>query len=645
MNFENKYCNSLTEYSRFETRVVSIGDTPLGGNYPVRVQSMTTTNTMDTIATVKQTIKIIEAGADYVRITTPSINEAKNLAAIKKELRKRGFNTPLIADVHFTPRAAEIAARIVEKVRINPGNYVDKKRFAIIDYTQAEYEFELERIAQKLKPLINICKEYGTALRIGVNHGSLSDRIMNRFGDTPAGMVESALEFIRICENESFYNLVISMKASNPQIMVQAYRLLAYRMIKTGRNYPLHIGVTEAGDGNDGKIKSAIGIGALLEDGLGDTIRVSLTEPPENEIPVARKIIEFYYNRKNNKKIPPVSKVDFNPFEYNPRISFEVKNIGGKIPPVVVAALDKVNSITPNTLKNIGYAFNNEIDKWEFSDLAPDILFVGNNKTDSTLPNSSKIILNYENWLQLENKENAFPLIKFKNFKKEIADASEMVFVEIELKDMFEESFSFIENKRNIVFVLTSNNSAEYLELRRAFIELKLRSINNPVIIKYISAETDPEKAMLYSSIITGSLLIDGWGNGLWLTFPNVNDNLKDANEIAFAILQATRVRITRTEYIACPSCGRTLFDLVSVTNKIRRKTEHLKGLKIGIMGCIVNGPGEMADADYGYVGSGIGKVSLYRRKEVVKRNIPAESALDELINLIKSDGKWIEEK
>ena len=645
MNKENKYCNSLTEYSRFKTRVVKVGDKPLGGNNPIRIQSMTTTNTLDTTATVKQTIRIVNAGADYVRITAPSINEAKNLAEIKKELRKRGYNIPLIADIHFTPNAAEIAARIVEKVRINPGNYADKKKFQTLEYTDSEYELELERIAEKFLPLIKICKEYGTALRIGVNHGSLSDRILSRYGDTPAGMVESALEFVRICEENNFFDIVLSMKSSNPQVMVQAYRLLVNKMIKEGMNYPLHLGVTEAGEGADGRIKSAIGIGALLEDGLGDTIRVSLTEPPENEIPVARKIVEFYSNRKPNATIPAVPEINFNPFEYNRRSSFKALNIGGGNPPAVVADLSSLKSIETKDFSRIGYDYNAELDKWEIAEAAADLLFLGDEPIPEAIPNNCGIILNYNSWEKTTNRSNCFPLCNFKNIKNITLNAPELLFVKLELADLFKNQFEIIANKKNLVFVLEATGENELAELRRAFFELTFRNIANPTIIKTSYNGKDLEKAELYSSIIIGSLLIDGFGDGVWLDFPKIKNKSDEINKIAFGILQAARVRITKTEYIACPSCGRTLFDLVEVTNRIRQKTEHLKGLKIGVMGCIVNGPGEMADADYGYVGSGVGKITLYRGKEIVKKNVPASLALDVLIDLIKRDGKWTEPK
>ncbi|HRE40133.1 MAG TPA: (E)-4-hydroxy-3-methylbut-2-enyl-diphosphate synthase [Ignavibacteria bacterium] len=633
-----KYCNSLTSYSRFKTREVYIGDIPLGGNNPIRIQSMTTTDTMDTVATVEQSIRIINAGADYVRITAPSIKEAKNLENIKNELRKQGYKTPLIADIHFTPNAAELAARIVEKVRVNPGNYADKKKFQIYNYTDNLYEAELERIREKFTPLVLICKEYGTAMRIGTNHGSLSDRIMSRYGDTPLGMVESALEFLRICEDNNYYNIVLSMKASNPKVMVEAYRLLVNKMIDENMNYPLHLGVTEAGEGEDGRIKSAVGIGTLLEDGLGDTIRVSLTEDPEFEIPVCKDLVERYVNRSNSKIIPDIESLNFNPFEFNKRESLGILNTGGHNVPRVILSLRNISDF--KEFKKIGYDYIPELDKWNINDIAPDYLYLGNKNIDFKLPGTLGKIFDLEFFNSLEDKENSYPLMlvdELKNYK-----FNSPAFIELSLDELTEENLEILKSKQNIILVVNTENENAYSELRALFLILKNENIKLPVIIKR-SYTLNEDKFMLYSSIDAGGLLLDGFGDGVW--FDSINKQVSESviNSVSFGILQATRTRISKTEYISCPSCGRTLFDLQETTAMIRNKTNHLKGVKIAIMGCIVNGPGEMADADYGYVGSGPGKITLYKGKEVVKRSINSELALDKLIELIKENGDWVE--
>lgn len=645
-----KYCDSLTKYSRFKTREVYIGDIPLGGNNPIRIQSMTTTDTMDTIGTVEQSIKMIESGCEYIRITAPSIKEAQNLENIKTELRKRGYKAPLIADIHFTPNAAELAARIVEKVRVNPGNYADKKKFQQIEYSDADYNAELERIRKKFTPLVKICKEYGTAMRIGTNHGSLSDRIMSRYGDTPLGMVESALEFLRICKDLDYHNIVLSMKASNTQVMVQAYRLLVQKMVEEGMNYPLHLGVTEAGDGEDGRIKSAVGIGTLLEDGLGDTIRVSLTEPPEFEAPVAISLADRYKSRLPHKEIPEIDESPVNPFEYNLRETFEVTNIGGSNVPVVVADFSNFKVTDYKDFQSIGYNYSPELDKWNLKETTPDLIYLGKNYLPFEIPNSLKGIYDYEIWKSLEDKTKGFPLFGVDEYLSADQKSFLLNFVEVKIEDIFSEKFEKLGNDSKTVFIFSTENEHAMPELRRMFFELVKKEIKNPVIIKRDYNLNNLDDYRIYSSTDFGGLLLEGFGNGVWSS--NINFENKSFLESAdlikrtlFGVLQASRVRISKTEYIACPSCGRTLFDLVEVTNKIRSRTEHLKGVKIGIMGCIVNGPGEMADADYGYVGSGIGKITLYRGKEIVRKNVNSEHAVDELINLIKEDGNWIESK
>ncbi|HEY5533677.1 MAG TPA: (E)-4-hydroxy-3-methylbut-2-enyl-diphosphate synthase [Ignavibacteria bacterium] len=636
------YGNSLIKYSRFITREVKIGDIPLGGTNPIRLQSMTTTDTMNTKATVEQSIRIIKAGADYVRITAPSIKDANNLAEIKKELKAKGYNTPLIADIHFTPNAAETAARIVEKVRVNPGNYVDKKKFEIIEYTDNEYNAEIERIYERFSPLVKICKEYGTAMRIGTNHGSLSDRIMSRFGDTPAGMVESALEFLKICEDLNYYNIVLSMKASNPQVMVQAYRLLVNRMLELGMNYPLHLGVTEAGDGEDGRIKSAIGIGSLLEDGLGDTVRVSLTEDPEFEIPVCRKLVERYTTRKNDKPIPEISSNPLNPSEYKRRETIEVSKIGGKNVPVVILTSTEDIYNSSEGLKKAGYYYSETLDKWVIGDIAPDYIYLERKDLKYKLPATLKKIFDYKYWSSSESKESSYPLFTLKEFISRQERASELNFLKINTGDIYKNEFGKAAEEKNLVLILETDNENAFADLRRSFIELINSGIKHPVVVKRnYSGIGDDEKFIIYSSADLGSLFIEGFGDGIWLDSDGTPDDV--ITRCSFGILQASRVRISKTEYISCPSCGRTLFDLQETTALIKKHTSHLKGVKIGIMGCIVNGPGEMADADYGYVGSGQGKITLYKGKEIMKRNINTEIAVNELINLIKENGDWVE--
>lgn len=639
MNY--KYCSSLTEYSRFKTRVVNVGNVKIGGDNPIVIQSMTTTNTMDTIATVEQSIKMFEAGSELVRITAPSLKDAENLQNIKDELKKCGYDFPLIADIHFTPNAAEAAARIIEKVRVNPGNYVDKKKFDQIEYSDEEYNSEIERITERFSPLVKICKEYGTAMRIGTNHGSLSDRIMSRYGDTPFGMVESALEFVRICESHNYFNLVLSMKSSNPQVMVQAYRLLINKMIAEGMNYPLHLGVTEAGDGDDARIKSAVGIGSLLEDGIGDTVRVSLTEPPENEPPVTKKIIAKYYNRANHKKIKEINNFTVNPFSYKRRTTQEIMNIGNRNVPVVIADVSN-SQIDSILLESLGYKFKN--DKWKISDFAVDFIYLGKEQCGIELPQNLLGIIDFIEWNESDSEKNIFPIYSVSEYLSNRNKSNKINFVELSYDDFSEEIFSKIKNDSTVVLVLITSNKNGMVEQRRAVWELMEREVNNPVIFKRDYNLIDSEQLIIDTSTDLGSLFLAGLGDGIWIKNSG-NVSSSRINLTAFGILQATRTRITKTEYIACPSCGRTLFDLVEVTNKIRSRTNHLKGVKIGIMGCIVNGPGEMADADYGYVGSGVSKISLYRGQEVVQRNLDQEDAVDKLIQLIKDDGNWVEKE
>ncbi len=684
-----RYCNSLTQYSRFVTREVTIGDVPMGGSNPIRIQSMTTTDTMDTIGTVEQTIRMVDAGCEYVRITAPSIKEAQNLAEIKKQLRARGYTVPLVADIHFTPNAAEVAARIVEKVRVNPGNYADKKKFDELEYTDLEYQGELDRIFQKFTPLVNICKEYGTAMRIGTNHGSLSDRIMSRYGDTPQGMVESAMEFIRMCEALNYYNLVISMKSSNPQVMVQAYRLLVDIMVAEGMNYPLHLGVTEAGDGEDGRIKSAVGIGTLLEDGLGDTVRVSLTEEPEAEAPVAIALVNRYSlrnqeSRVKNQDIAPATgntqQVAHNPYEYQKRTTFEANAfIGGHMVPRVVVDLSNRNLKDPSVLNDAGYLYSAVLDKYNMADQSVDFVYLADQLPSFTFPGNLKQLYNYTTWQTLTNKKNCHPVFTLPEYLSATDRSSALNLVKVTLADFDAAQFKQLADDKGLVWVLETTALHGMAEQRSFFFKLDEAGIDTPVIIKRsyqfnentvvpsalqtedtsanalplvdstntnilasAKASTDAvTQLQLYAATDLGALLVDGFGDGVWIDAPEMPASV--ITSTAFGILQATRSRISKTEYISCPSCGRTLFDLQETTQMIRSRTSHLKGLKIGIMGCIVNGPGEMADADYGYVGAGPGKITLYRGKEVVKKNVNTAKALDELIGIIREDGNWVE--
>lgn len=658
---EGKYCNSLSQYSRFLTQEVNIGGVPLGGEFPIRIQSMTTADTMDTEASVAESIRIIEAGCEYVRLTAPSIKEAQNLAVIKNKLKEKGYQVPLIADIHFTPNAAELAAKLVDKVRVNPGNYADKKKFEDLEFTPQAYQKELERIKKKFAPLVSICKQYGTAMRIGTNHGSLSDRIMSWYGDTPKGMVESAMEFIRICNTMDYHQLVVSMKASNPQVMVQAYRLLVQTMVTEGMNYPLHLGVTEAGDGEDGRIKSAVGIGTLLEDGLGDTIRVSLTEDPEFEIPVAKALANRYAERikfvndiaKQEVEIP----ANFSPFEFNKRPSNELKSfIGGHQVPRIIIDISQNNLKNPSVLNEAGYLYNIFLDKYNMADQSVDIAYMGDKLPSFDFPGNLKQLYNYPTWKTLENKKNCHPLFSLTQYLTCANDKDAYLnFVKIDALDYTIVNIKELQLDKTFVIVLETNALHGMAQQRAFFFKLMNAGINTPVIIKrnYNNIQHPPqiEEKMdvynpisllqLYAGTDFGALLIDGFGDGIWLEAQNIPT--KNIVSTAFGILQAARCRISKTEYISCPSCGRTLFDLQETTQMIRRRTDHLKGLKIGIMGCIVNGPGEMADADYGYVGTGPGKITLYRGKDIVKKNVNSDNALDDLIEIIKLDGLWVD--
>ncbi len=572
----------------YTSRIVSIGDLPLGGDHPVRIQSMTTTNTMDTQATVKQSIRMIEAGCEYVRITAPGVKEAENLRTIKKALRKRGYTTPLIADIHYQPKAALLAARYVEKVRINPGNYVDRKR-GRLGYSDAEYRNETERIRERLKPLIEVCRQYGTALRIGSNHGSLSERILLKYGDTPEGMVESALEFVRICEDLGYRNMVLSMKASNVKVMVQANRLLVRKMLESGMDYPMHLGVTEAGDAEDGRIKSAAGIGPLLMDGIGDTIRVSLTEEPEFEMPVAKDIIAAVHGSDAPRRMLFNREHSFDPYAYTRRKSEEVAGTGGSKSPRVVVSMESD--------KNRKAVFK--------PGLEPDLI----------------------------DGEADGPRMR-------LTDREANGTVDIKVMGTEERLREEIQNlQQGAILVFNPDDKTSAIDLRQWFDFLYDHQVKNPVILHRELPSLHPEKLLIKASIEFAALLVDGLLDGIWLVADNTTP--QELAELSFGILQATGERISKTEYIACPSCGRTLFNIQSTLQVIKQRTAHLKGLKIGVMGCCVNGPGEMADAHYGYVGAGKGKITLYKGKQIMKTGIREEEAVDELIRLIKENDDW----
>lgn len=674
-----QYCNSITSYNRLITREVKVGNLIIGGGHPIRVQTMTTTDTLDTEKTVAQVIRCIEAGAELVRITAPSKTEAENLAAIKAALIAQGYTTPIVADIHFTPNAAEIAATIIEKVRVNPGNYVDKKKFEQIEYTDEEYLEEIERIRERFTPLVLICKEHGTAMRIGTNHGSLSDRIMSRYGDTAIGMVESAMEFLRIARSLDYHQIILSMKSSNPQVMVQAYRLLIQQMQNEFNEcYPLHLGVTEAGDGEDGRIKSAVGIGTLLEDGIGDTIRVSLTEDPELEIPVCKDLVKRYPgNRvKGTDMIPPITSLPYSPFEYKRRETIQVSTIGSKSVPVVVADYSNKKELLPAHLNAIGYIYDQAIDKWTITDAAADFIYSPNELLSFDLPGTLRVITSPALWETATDTQKYLPLFNFKTYFQATKKSDSINFVEVDCygskNGIRDEQLVSISKDPTVVFCLSSTLSHAMPAVRRMMIRMMELKIQSPVIFVTDSAWQSTDEHLIHFATETGALLLDGFGDGICIGLQGkqveVDSNENEAgaesgksgkvsgrnyynnnsveqflNSTAFGILQATRTRISKTEYISCPSCGRTLFELQETTAKIRAVTSHLKGLKIAIMGCIVNGPGEMADADFGYVGSGVGKITLYKGKEVMKRNIDSAVAVDELILLLKEHNAWID--
>ncbi len=650
------YCPDLFAYRRRKTRVVMVGKVGVGGDNPLRVQSMTTTDTMDVAATIEQSVKMVEAGCEIVRITAPTVEDARRLGLIKEGLLKRGIDAPLVADIHFSPSAALEAAEHVEKVRINPGNFVDSKRFAAKEYTDAEYRAEIDRIEERFTPLVEKLKRLKRSMRIGTNHGSLSDRIMNRYGDSPLGMVESALEFVRICEKNGFRDVILSMKASNPKVMIAAYRLLAARMAAAGMDYPFHLGVTEAGDGEDGRIKSAIGIGSLLEDGIGDTLRVSLTEDPEHEVPVCKALAERFDQRPVEPARPELGALahcrDF--YSYSRRKSryFPIGpfNAGGlelvrviqQVPPEAGPA--ELLSVLETQLKSAQGA-DPEILSWTVRSRAD--LARLKDARQGLARETSRLAF-------LARVEGPLPLaLETLSWTDIIAWDG--------MSDGAGEFFRAVE-ERGIPLLIETDTAEEALKIERmaresavhAIMGLRLADIGAalheyrilaakggraPIHIR-VPRLSSEEAQVLQSSLLIGSLLCDGVGDAV-----EIDSGLPLARglELAYNILQGAGVRITKTEFVSCPSCGRTLFDLQSTTERIKGRTGHLKGVKIAIMGCIVNGPGEMADADFGYVGGAPGKINLYVGKECVQKGIPSEIADQALVDLIKTHGKWVE--
>lgn len=613
----------LFNYRRRSSSPVQVGDLQLGGDAPIRIQSMTTTNTNDTEACVEQAERIIKAGGELVRLTTQGRREAENLKNINAQLRADGFNTPLVADVHFNANVADVAALYAEKVRVNPGNYVDPARvFKKIEYTDAEYADELKKLEDRFVPFLNICKEHHTAVRIGVNHGSLSDRIMSRYGDTPEGIVESCMEFLRICKKEQFDNVVISIKASNTVIMVRTVRLLVDEMDRNDMHYPLHLGVTEAGEGEDGRIKSAVGIGALLADGIGDTVRVSLSEEPEAEIPVARHLVDYITKREGHLMVPATASADFNWLRPERRKTRAAGGIGGSNVPVVIASLP--NGQTPTAV--------------EFgADTTPDYIYCG-----SSLPanrkEGQKYIVDFNAYTGAKDTYPIFPYNATPFISSVKADVK---FLVLQLGAPSEEYLACLKAHPEVVVIAVSNQQNKLGEQRALTHELWTNGLFNPVVFAQMYRHSALEKAdfQLEAAADMGALMIDGLCDGIWL----MNDgdiNVRDIADTSFAILQAARLRTSKTEYISCPGCGRTLYDLRSTIAKIKAATAHMKGLKIGIMGCIVNGPGEMADADYGYVGAGPGKISLYKQKMCVEKAIPESEAVEHLLRFIEEDMK-----
>ncbi len=605
-------------YVRRKTSRVDVGNTPLGSEFPIRVQSMTSTSTMDTMGSVAQCRRICDAGADYVRLTAQGVREANNIGEIRKVLRSEGYSVPLIADIHFNPSAAYAAAKVVDKVRINPGNFVDAARtFKTLTYTEEEYSRELQRIHDALTPFIELCKEHRTAVRLGVNHGSLSDRIMSRYGDTPEGMVESVMEFLRVFEAENFHDVVISMKASNTVLMVEAVRLMVEAMDKEDMHYPLHLGVTEAGDGEDGRIKSAVGIGALLAEGIGDTIRVSLSEEPELEVPVAKKLVRYITMRQGHEPIKGTVSRGYDRIRPQRRVTATVGDVvGGNKVPVVVA------SCLPGNV---------------YGKPRPDFYYIADGKVPTA---QGRYIVP---WCKYNGGDNVSPLFSIDEIDSLVECDSQMKWLRVNADiDVDAGKLDFLRGRNDVVLVVDAA-SINVTGSQQAFLHALIdRGIDAPAIPLNRYPDSDNEWLQVKAGADFGTLLLNGFRDGVWMETPNYK-NFSDIVRYEFAILQAARLRISKTEFISCPGCGRTMYDLQTTVRRVKEATSHLSHLKIGIMGCIVNGPGEMADADYGYVGAGVGRISLYKGKVCVEKNIPEEDAIPHLISLIKANGDWVE--
>ncbi|MCG8581198.1 MAG: (E)-4-hydroxy-3-methylbut-2-enyl-diphosphate synthase [Bacteroidales bacterium] len=619
MSKEPLYCEDLFNYHRNPTRKVDVGSAAIGGDSPVQIQSMTTTNSMDAEATAAQVMSILDEGADIVRITTQGRSEAHNLENIKKIIRDKGYEAPLVADIHFNPNAAKVAASNVEKVRINPGNFSGGAKKFMLDYTDEQYDEELKLAKEKLSSFINVCKQYGTAIRVGTNHGSLSDRIMSRYGDTPQGMVEACMEYLRMCEELDFKDIVLSIKASNTRIMVHTVRLLVVAMKKEGMNYPLHLGVTEAGSEDEGRIKSAVGTGALLVDGLGDTIRVSLTEDPEKEVPVATKLVDYIKARDGHKKIESVATAGFTPFEYNRRKTHAVLNIGGDNTAVVIA--DATDRFVKGEKLKADYSF---------IELPED---VKNHYQHYIIP--------FAGWKTGNTSGKTYPVLNSIEFL-ETEDLPSICFLSISYEELNVDVINKLREDKNVVILLQSSHINAPVEQRAFIFRMNEAGLTHPVVLHNRYSEDEAEDFQIRSAADAGILFLDGFADGIYLENEGRLSH-SDVLTTAFEILQSSRVRFTKTEFISCPGCGRTLFDLQETTKQVKARTSHLKGLKVAVMGCVVNGVGEMADADYGYIGSGPATVSLFKKRDLIKRNLPREEAVEELIQLIKEHGDWVD--
>lgn len=628
----NNYINFTWKFNRFKTHAIKVGEIGLGGDFPVRVQSMANTSTHNVEASVNQAIEIIQAGAELVRFTVVNTKDGLALRDIKNQLVSLGYSTPLVADVHFNPDLADMVAPWMDKVRVNPGNYLEKRAtFETIEYSNEEYHAELEKLEKRFGAFLEICRQHNTAVRVGTNHGSLSDRIMSRYGDTPEGMVEATLEFLRICNKFNFTDVVVSLKSSNTRVMVQAYRLLAQKMTDEGMSFPLHLGVTEAGGGDEGIIKSAVGIGALLNDGLGDTIRVSLTGSPASEIPVAKSLTEHFKSIANAPGINYNQQLAYDPFHYNARLN---NSANKNLKPLVVADLSGEPEITTEQLKNLGYSVDEISYTLKGNHQTPDVLYIGTQMLPVDRAENVEILIDSQAW---DKTMKASPLFSFDDYLNTSVKSETRNWLQISFEDLSLSSLEVLKSDSTLVLVLFATHKNQTLEQRAFFNELIRNNIQLPVVVMRSYNEVEHVQFQLKAAADTGILFVDGLANGLWLK--NVfTTNLHQITETAFGILQASRARYTKTEYIACPSCGRTLFDIEKGLAEVRKATSHLTGLKIAVMGCIVNGPGEMADADFGYMGAGPGKVNLYKGKELIKRNIDAENAVEELLKLI--DGK-----